>query len=75
MLALGLRLRALSNMSLLFAGPVYDLVTRRELVLRRRIRPVYLWGCLFALATFRLLRFAVGATPWWHHVAPVIAGM
>ena len=57
------------NFAFLFAGPVYDLLSRR------RIHPVYLYGCLYALLTFTPLRFLVGATPWWHHVAHRLAGV
>ncbi len=60
---------ALLDLGFLFAGPLYDLLTRR------RIHPVYIYGCLFALATFPPLRFALGATPWWHRMAHLIAGM
>ncbi len=56
------------NLLLLFAGPAYDWFTRRH------IHRVYVFGCLYALATFTPLRFAVGATPWWHHIAHAIAG-
>ena len=71
LLNIGLPIAGLSviNFALLFAGPVYDLVTRR------RIHKVYTYGCLFALVTFTPLRFALGNTPWWHHVAHLIAGM
>ena len=55
------------NFAFLFAGPIYDLVTRR------RIHPVYIYGCLFALVTFTPLRFAVGATPQWQRIAHVFA--
>ncbi|WP_263381618.1 hypothetical protein [Granulicella arctica] len=57
------------NLAFMFAGPVYDLVTRR------RVHRVYIYGVLFGLATFTPLRFALGATPWWHHMAHLIAGM
>lgn len=56
------------NFLFLFAGPVYDLVTRR------RIHRVYLVGCAYALATFTPLRFLVGATPWWRHIAHTLVG-
>jgi hypothetical protein len=62
-------LLALISLSFLFAGPVYDLITRR------RIHPVYIYGVLFALVTFTPFRFALGPTPWWHHMAHLIAGM
>ncbi len=57
------------NLALIFAGPVYDLVTRR------RIHPVYVYGAIWALLTFTPLRFVVGATPWWRHTAHLLAGM
>jgi hypothetical protein len=47
----------------LFAGPVYDLIVRR------RIHPVYIWGCLFALLTIVPVRIALASTPAWHHIA------
>jgi hypothetical protein len=60
---------ALLSLSFLLAGPIYDLVTRR------RIHPAYRYGVAFALITFTPLRFALGATPWWHHMAHIIARM
>ncbi len=71
LIALGTPVPLLSgiNLSFLFAGPIYDLATRR------RIHPVYVFGCLFALATFTPIRFVVGATPWWHRVAHLVAGI
>ena len=62
-------LLALISLTFLFAGPIYDLISRR------RIHPVYIYGVLFALFTFAPLRFALGSTPWWHRIAHVIAGM
>ena len=56
------------NFFFLFAGPTYDFITRH------RIHRVYLVGCAYALATFTPLRFLVGATPWWHHIAHTLAG-
>ena len=56
------------NFAFLSAGPIYDYFTRR------RVHPVYVYGCLFALLTFTPLRFAVGATPAWHHIAHVVVG-
>ena len=57
---------SLLNLALLFAGPIYDFATRRS------IHPVYLAGVAIALVTFTPLRFLVGHTAWWHHVAHVI---
>ena len=62
-------LLALISFSLLLAGPAYDLWTRR------RIHPVYIYGCLFATVTAAPIRFAIGATPWWHRMAHLIARM
>jgi hypothetical protein len=58
----------LTGLAFLFAGPIYDLVTRR------RIHPVYIWGCLFSLATIVPVRIALGATPAWHHIAKWLVG-
>ena len=68
-LAFGLPVPALGlmNLALVIAGPIYDLVTRRS------IHPVYRWALVFAVVTFTPFRFIVGATPWWHHMAHVIA--
>ena len=69
--ALGVTIPAISviNFTLLFAGPIYDLVTRR------RIHSVYRWAIPYALATFTPLRFLLGATSWWNHLAHRIVGM
>lgn len=45
----------------LFAGPVYDLLTRR------RIHRAYLWGLLFVVATMPPTRLLIGHTQAWHH--------
>jgi hypothetical protein len=37
--------------------------------MRRRIYTVYVFGCLFSLATFVPVRIAFAATPAWHHMA------
>ena len=70
LIAIGLTIPALSliNFALLFAGPIYDQVTRR------RIHPVYRWGIPYALITFTPFRFLLGGTAWWHHVAHRIVG-
>ena len=71
LIPLGLSIAAVSviNFALLFAGPIYDLITRR------RIHPVYRWGIAFALLTFTPFRFVLGATPWWHHIAHRLVGI
>ena len=59
---------ALLNLAFILAGPTYDLITRR------RIHPVYLYGCLFLLITFTPFRFPVGASPQWHRFAHRVVG-
>ena len=59
---------SLINVAFLFAGPVYDFITRR------RIHPVYIYGCLFSILTFTPFRFVVGATPQWHRIAHSLVG-
>ena len=56
------------SLAFIFAGPAYDFITRR------RVHPVYIYGCLFAMLTYTPLRFVVGATPWWHHIAHRLVG-
>jgi len=53
----------ITGLAFLLAGPIYDFI------MRRRIHPAYIWGCLFALATFVPVRIALAATPTWHHIA------
>ncbi len=69
--ALGVSIGVMSliGFALLFAGPLYDLATRR------RIHRVYVFGVLYALATFTPLRFLLGHTLGWHQAAHRIAGM
>jgi hypothetical protein len=50
-------------LAFLFAGPVYDLVTRR------RVHPAYLWGGLLALAVIPPVAALVSATAAWHSIA------
>ncbi|OFW44174.1 MAG: hypothetical protein A3J29_08010 [Acidobacteria bacterium RIFCSPLOWO2_12_FULL_67_14b] len=50
-------------LAFLFAGPVYDLVTRR------RVHPAYLWGGLLALASIPPIVEQVSATAAWHSIA------
>ncbi len=71
LLVLGVPVLALAaiNLSMIFAGPVYDFVSRR------RIHPVYIYGVVWALLTFAPLRFALGATPWWIRTAHLLAGV
>lgn len=58
----------ITGLSFLFAGPIYDLITRHS------IHPAYLWGCLFSFGTFVPFRIALAATPTWHHVAKWLVG-
>jgi hypothetical protein len=51
------------GLSFILAGPVYDLITRH------RVHPAYIWGCLFAILTHPLVRFALSFTPAWHGIA------
>ena len=60
---------AITGLSFLFAGPIYDLIRQK------RIHPAYIWGCLFALATFPPVRIAIAATPTWHRVAKWLVGL
>ena len=53
----------ITGMGFLFAGPVYDLVSRH------RIHPAYVWGVLFALATRPPVRILMASTPAWHSIA------
>jgi|SRR5580698_5083917 hypothetical protein len=53
----------ITGLAFLLAGPIYDFI------MRRRIHPAYIWGCLFALVTFVPVRIALAATPTWHHIA------
>lgn len=53
-------------LALIFAGPAYDLITRR------RIHPSYFFAlvpCLFFLTSMRL---RIGASEWWHSFANAI---
>lgn len=56
------------NLAFILAGPMYDFLTRR------RIHPVYLYGCLFLLVTFTPFRFPVGNSPQWHRIAGTLVG-
>ena len=59
----------ITGLAFIFAGPIYDLIVRR------RIHPVYIWGCLFALLTFVPVRIAFAATPAWRHIAKWLIGL
>lgn len=50
-------------MAFLFAGPVYDLVTRR------RLHAAYIWSLLLAIAAIPPIVGPVSATPTWHRIA------
>jgi hypothetical protein len=47
---------------ILYAGVIYDLVTRKK------IHPVYIWGGLL-LVVVHLVRFPMAATHWWGSIA------
>jgi FtsH-binding integral membrane protein len=53
-------------LAFLFAGPVYDLVTRR------RVHPAYVWGVLLALGTIPPVVAQVSATAAWHSIAALL---
>ena len=59
---------AVLNLAFIFAGPIYDFITRR------RIHPVFLYGCLFLFVTFTPFRFPVGASAQWHRIAHSLVG-
>ena len=50
-------------LAFLFAGPVYDLVTRR------RVHPAYLWSGLLAMAAIPPVVAQLSATAAWHGIA------
>jgi hypothetical protein len=56
------------GLSFILAGPIYDLVTRR------RIHPVYIWGCSIAILTLAPIRIALSFTPAWHSIAKWLIG-
>lgn len=56
------------GLSLMLAGPIYDLVTRR------RIHPVYLWGCSLAILTLAPIRIVLSFAPAWHRIANWLIG-
>jgi len=49
------------------AGPAHDLLTRR------RVHPVYVWGGLLILASFPIRR-AIGLSDTWHRIAAWLTG-
>ena len=53
-------------MAFLFAGPVYDLVTRR------RVHQAYIWSGLLALTAIPPVVAQLGATDAWHTIASVL---
>jgi hypothetical protein len=53
----------ITGLAFLLAGPIYDLVSRR------RIHPVYIWGVLFVLATLPPVRIRLASDPAWHSIA------
>jgi hypothetical protein len=55
-------------LALIFAGPVYDLVTRR------RIHPAYLIGLVPCLLLLTSMRLRIGASQWWHNFAGWLTG-
>jgi hypothetical protein len=56
------------GLTFILAGPIYDLVTRR------RIHAVYIWGCLFAILTLPPVRIALSFTPAWRRIARWLIG-
>lgn len=50
-------------LALIFAGPVYDLVTRR------RIHPAYFFALIPCLLLLTGMRLSIGASGWWHDFA------
>lgn len=55
-------------LAFLFAGPVYDLATRR------RVHPAYLWGGLLALTAIPPVVIQLSATAAWHTIASWLIG-
>lgn len=53
-------------LALIFAGPAYDLVTRR------RIHPAYLFALVPCLLLLTSMRLRIGASEWWHAFAQSI---
>ena len=59
---------AIIGLAFLFAGPIYDLISRR------RVHMSYILGCAFALVTGPPVRLAFAATPGWHNIAKWLVG-
>ena len=59
---------AVVGFAFLFAGPIYDLVSRR------RVHPAYIGGCAFALLTGPPVRLMIASTPRWHQMAKWLTG-
>jgi hypothetical protein len=55
-------------LALIFAGPVYDLITRR------RIHPAYLIGLVPCLLLLTSMRLRIGASGPWHQFATWLVG-
>ena len=53
-------------MAFLFAGPAYDLITRR------RVHPAYIWGVMLALTTIPPVVEALSATAAWRGIAALM---
>jgi len=53
-------------LALVFAGPVYDLVTRR------RIHPAYFFALVPCLLLLTGMRLRISASQWWHDFAAAI---
>jgi hypothetical protein len=53
-------------LALIFAGPAYDLITRR------RIHPAYLFALVPCLLLLTSMRLRIGASEWWHAFAQSI---
>jgi hypothetical protein len=56
------------GLSFILAGPIYDLVARR------RIHPVYIWGCSLAILTLAPIRIVLSFAPAWHRIAKWLIG-
>lgn len=56
------------GLSFILAGPIYDLVARR------RIHPVYIWGCSLAILTPAPIRIVLSFAPAWHRIANWLIG-
>jgi hypothetical protein len=59
---------AILVLAFLFAGPVYDLITRR------RIHPAYIWGVLLSFLTLPPVVAMLSSTSTWRRIAAVLIG-